>query len=55
MSSLKHTKIKERIALANKIKSCGLEMLSYSRCKKRKHLSTVYIVLDDSLRYSKCV
>ena len=55
MSSLKHIKIKERIALANKIKSYRLKMPSYSRYKKQKHLSAVCIVSDDSSRCSKCV
>lgn len=52
MSSSKHTKIKERIALADKIKSSGIEMLPCARCDKR---ALPCLVSGDSSRCSECV
>lgn len=52
MSSSKHTKLKERLALSQRISATGFEMPSCSRCEK-KH--TKCIVSDDSKRCSECV
>lgn len=52
MSSSKYTKIKERIALSQRILATGYKMPSCSRCEK-KHIKC--IVSDDSKRYSECV
>lgn len=52
MSSSKHTKIKERLALAQRILTTGIEMPPCSRCEK-KH--TKCVVSDDSKRCSECI
>ncbi|ELR02931.1 hypothetical protein GMDG_01152 [Pseudogymnoascus destructans 20631-21] len=52
MSSSKHTKIKERLALSQRVLATGFEMPSCNRCEK-KHLKCV--VSDDSKCCSQCV
>jgi hypothetical protein len=57
MSSSKHTKIKERLALAQRITATSIEMPPCDRCEKKQKSGEKIkcIVSDNSRRCSECV